>query len=207
MPLLFKQDKPVMGVWKLEESSGELLSLLSHPAWYTSALEQFPLEKRRREWLACRVLLKELLGEELPVAYRTNGAPYIDGFRGTISFSHTTGYVAVLVSDRAVAGIDIESREGLRAFKIRRRFMNEAEIASAETGREAEHALVCWSAKETLFKMLGQERVDFRKHLHISPFRYATQGELEVKETRTSSRHTYRLYFYLTPAFALTWSE
>ncbi len=206
MPLLFKQEDPLMGVWRLEETSGELLALLSHPAWYEPTLQQFALEKRRCEWLACRVLLKELIGEELPVSYHPNGAPYIAGFSGTISFSHTKGYVAALVSDRDMAGIDIEC-QGLRTFKMRHRFMNEAELASSDGATAADYALLHWCAKETLFKMIGQQKVDFREHLHIFPFRYATQGSFEVKETRTSSRYAYQLHFYLTPEFALTWSE
>ncbi|MCC8144170.1 MAG: 4'-phosphopantetheinyl transferase superfamily protein [Tannerellaceae bacterium] len=206
MPLLFKQKNPVMGVWKLEESSEELLTLLSHPAWYEPALQQFLIEKRRCEWLACRVLLKELLEEELPVSYKANGAPYIAGYPGTISFSHTKGYVAILVSNYDVAGIDIECYSH-RAFKIRRRFMNDAELALTTTCTEAAYALLCWSAKETLFKMLGREGIDFRKDLHISSIQYAAPGKVKVKETFTSLQHTYWLHFLLTPGFALTWSE
>ena len=51
MALLYKQLSPLHGVWKMEESSDELLGMLEHKA-----------EKRRQERFASRMLLKELLG-------------------------------------------------------------------------------------------------------------------------------------------------
>lgn len=69
MALLYKQLSPLHGVWKMEESSDELLGMLEHKADYSSFLERVSAEKRRQERFASRVLLKELLGEEARIDY------------------------------------------------------------------------------------------------------------------------------------------
>ena len=73
MPLLMKHTGPLWGIWKIEESSEVLLSLLRNREEYLPQLELIRTEQRRREWLACRVLLQELTGGPVCVAYRPNG--------------------------------------------------------------------------------------------------------------------------------------
>ena len=77
MALLYKQLSPLHGVWKMEESFDELLGMLEHKADYSSFLERVSAEKRRQERFASRVLLKELLGEEVRVDYHSTGAPFL----------------------------------------------------------------------------------------------------------------------------------
>ena len=128
MPLLMKHTDPLWGIWKIEESSEVLLSLLRNREEYLPQLELIRAEQRRREWLACRVLLQEITGGPACIAYRPNGAPYLSGSSLHISISHTKGYAAVLLQDRPAVGIDIEYRSE-RVSKIRIRFMNQEEEA------------------------------------------------------------------------------
>lgn len=67
-----KHTGPLWGIWKIEESSEVLLSLLRNREEYLPQLELIRTEQRRREWLACRVLLQELTGGPVCVAYRPN---------------------------------------------------------------------------------------------------------------------------------------
>ena len=60
MALLIKQTPPHLGIWKIEESSDELFSLLENRETYLSQLDSIHSESRRIEWLASRVLLQEL---------------------------------------------------------------------------------------------------------------------------------------------------
>lgn len=149
MPLLMKHTGPLWGIWKIEESSEVLLSLLRNREEYLPQLELIRTEQRRREWLACRVLLQELTGGPVCVAYRPNGAPYLSGSSLHISISHTKGYAAVLLQNRPAAGIDIEYHSG-RVSRIRSRFMNPEEEAGIDKEHETEHLLLHWCAKETL---------------------------------------------------------
>lgn len=203
MALLYKQSSPLHGVWKMEESSDELLSMLEHKSDYASFLEQVSAEKRRQERFACRVLLKELLGKETRVDYRPTGAPYLACIPLHISISHTKDFVAVILDNRPT-GIDIEYRSD-RILKIRNRFMNPEEEAGIDPLHEVEHLLIHWCAKETLFKIIGCEGVDFRKHLHVESFPYSPSGTFTGRETRTNSCREYKLAYQVTPDYVLTW--
>lgn len=205
MPVLFKYTEPLLGVWKIEESSEELLSMLELQSEYLPFLQQIKTEKRRQEWLASRVLLKELAGEELLIAYHDDGAPYLPDSSLSLSISHTNGYAAVLLQKQESAGIDIEYHSN-RVLKIRSRFMSSKEDASVCPDHEVEHLLVHWCAKEALFKMIRQRDVDFIEHLHVEPFVYAGSGQIKAVETRTGDALSYTLRYEVRPDFVLVYS-
>lgn len=206
MPFFLKHTGPLWGVWKIDESSDELFSLLRNGDEYLPQLESIRTEQRRREWLAVRVLLQELAGAPMRIAYRPNGAPYLPDSPLHISISHTKGYAAVLLQECPPVGIDIEYRSG-RVLKIRSRFMNPDEEDAIDRAHETEHLLLHWCAKETLFKMIGAEEVDFLRHLHVRPFPYAETGCFTAVETRTEMNAAYILHYLVTPGFVLTWGN
>lgn len=206
MPLLFKHTEPLLGVWKIDETSDELLAMLEQQSDYLPFLQQLKTEKRRQEWLASRVLLKEMAGEEWRVAYQADGAPYLPDSSFSLSISHTNGYAAVLLQERGNAGIDVEYRSN-RVLKIRSRFMSAEEDASLCPDHVTEHLLIHWCAKEALFKMIRQQEVDFIGHLHIEPFAYASSGQFRVYETRTPEKNSFVLKYEVHPAFVLVYSD
>lgn len=200
MALFLTHKNPFWGVWKMEESTEKLLSRLNHPP----LPPDIQSERRRQEWLAVRVLLKELLGEEPRIAYRSNGAPYLPDRKLYISISHTKGYVAVILDERFPVGIDVEYLSD-RVHKVRSRFLCPEEEEMIDAGHETEHLLVCWCAKETLFKLIGQNEVDLRRHLRLSPFAYNTSGCF-IAETRKPHKALYTLSYIVNKYFVMTWS-
>lgn len=203
MPLLFNYTEPRWGVWKTDESTEDLLSLLSGKEDYSSLLSVMRTENRKKEWLAVRVLAKELLGEEVRIDYHPNGAPYLPDQNLQISISHTNGYVAVLFSTGRSAGIDIEYMSD-RIVRVRDRFLSEEENNHIDKTYTKEHLLIHWCAKETLFKMMQQEDVDFANHLHISPFPFQKEGRLTASETRTPQAALYEINYRVYNDFVVT---
>lgn len=206
MPLIEKHTNPLRGIWKIEETSGELLERLSRKEAYLPYLATLRTEHRQQEWLAVRVLLKELIGEELLIDYRNNGAPYLPESSLYISISHTRAHAAVLLQESPAVGIDIEYLSD-RVLKIRNRFLSPSENDAIDPAHEVEHLLVHWCAKEALFKMIGRQGVDFISHLHINPFEYQPSGRIEVYETYGSQPVFYRLAYQVHPDFVWVWSE
>lgn len=207
MPLLLKHPSLLLGIWKIEETVPGLLDMLEPKDAYRAFLENSKAESRKKEWLATRVLLKHLLEEELLIAYHPDGSPYLEERPDTaISISHTKGYVAVYCSSTERVGIDIEYRSD-RIRKIKHKYLSEEELSRVDPEHEAEHLMVCWCAKETLFKLIRQEEVDFRSHLHLKPFGYAGCGELEVWETKTPREEGFTLSYQVTPDFVLTFNR
>lgn len=159
-----------MGIWKTEESPEELLTMLPHQEVYREGMRRFTAAHRRLEWLAVRVLLYTLSGEEKEIAYHPSGKPYLADDSASLSISHTKGYVAVVLGlpGREV-GVDIE-QYGERVRKVAHKFMREDEQPSVFRGTDTWSLLLHWSAKETMFKCLNASEVDFRGHMRILPF-------------------------------------
>lgn len=194
----------LLGIWKSDETTEQLLASLEHKAWYEERLTAFS-EKRKHEWLSVRVLLKALCGEEKEIAYYPSGRPYLKDESRYISISHTRGYVAVALHPSREVGMDIE-QYGNRVKKVASRFIRPDEEPTMAKGDEIYALLLHWSAKETLFKLMGAEEVDFIRHLHVLPFTPMEEGEFEACEYRTRQQGHYRIHYVTHPDFVLTWA-
>lgn len=203
MPLVSIHSKPHWGLWKIEESSDQLLSMMENGEVYHAELINMHNEHRRQEWLAVRLLLQHLLGRFTRIAYHDNGAPFLPSESFQISISHTKGYVAVIVSNQQV-GIDIEYRSD-RILKVRSHFMTKEEDAAIDSEHEKDHLLIYWCAKETLYKMVGSAKAGFAD-LHVCPFAFATEGNIFVYETCTPYRQKFPLSFQVTDDYVLTYN-
>ncbi|NCC09112.1 MAG: 4'-phosphopantetheinyl transferase superfamily protein [Bacteroidia bacterium] len=191
------------GVWKVDESIEELLSITSSTAYYERGLTQFSSEKRRLEWLAVRVLLTQLCGEEKEVGYRPSGKPYLVDGSFQISISHTKGYVAVILSEKFQVGIDIEQFRD-RVHRVADRFMRTDEQAQPYQGVSTWSLLLHWSAKETLYKCVEGAQSDLTQ-LRLLPFVLSDQGTFQANEYWSAHEKAYTLAYRLHTDFVLTW--
>ena len=207
MPLYrtYRKGELAVGVWKVEETIGQLRSMFKDFSLYESDLQKFKAEKRQLEWLAVRVLLKELLGEEKVIDYLPSGKPFLKDRSACVSFSHTCGYVAVAVHPTKEVGIDIE-QYGNRVSRLASRFVREDEMQSVRAGNEIYALLLHWSAKETMFKLMNQSDVDFLDHLHILPFIPTELGEMEAVEYRTDLHQPFQISYYTHSDYVLTFA-
>jgi 4'-phosphopantetheinyl transferase EntD len=204
MPVLQKYASPLWGIWKIEESWEELLRLSGRQEEYRPFLHRFQSGSRKAEWLAVRLLLKELTGMETTIAYQAGGSPYLSGSPYHISISHTRGYAAILLSRCKPVGIDIEYRSE-RIQKIKSRFLNGAEQHLLGEYPATASLLLCWSAKETAFKMMERKTADLQNDFHIVASDFPGEsGYVTVKETLTPRSATYQIAYSITPDFVIT---
>ena len=207
MPLYrtYKQKDLTVGVWKVDETIEQLRSMFHQFSIYEEGFECFKAEKRKLEWLAVRVLLKELLGEEKKIVYLPSGKPCLEDGSACISFSHTPGYVAVAIHPSAEVGVDIE-QYGTRVKRLASRFVREDELVSVASGDEVYALLLHWSAKETMFKLMEEEAVDFLDHLRIFPFTLQESGVMEAQEFRSSNEQKFLIHYDTHPDYVLTFA-
>ncbi len=193
------------GVRPILESSEELLSMLERHDLYLPSIQSMSQEHRKQEWLTVRVLLKELLEEEKEICYTPAGKPYLSDHSFQIGITHTRGYVAIILDPHHPVGIDMEYLSP-RIRKIRSRFMNEKEEADLDNEMEDIHLLLHWSAKETLFKTLGVENVEFRQQLHIRPFKPVLNklDSFSAFETRTENNYSFTIHYLAQTDYVLT---
>ena len=189
----------------MDETVEQLRSMFHQFSMYEAGFSRFTSESRQREWLAVRILLKELCGEEKKIGYLPSGKPYLEDGSMRVSFSHTKGYVAVAVHPFAEVGVDIE-QYGTRVQKVASRFIREDERVSIASGDEIYGLLLHWSAKETMFKLMEEEAVDFVSHLHIRPFQLQPSGTFQACEYRSQHGRTFLVHYDTHPDFVLTYS-
>ena len=60
-----------------------------------AAAQEFLRERRRREFLTWRAVVRRELGDDVPIAYDEAGAPVVPGREVHIGVSHCPGRVAV----------------------------------------------------------------------------------------------------------------
>lgn len=206
MPLYkdFVDKNCVWGIWSVTESLDELLALLPDGGdRYMEQLDAFRSDARKIEWLAVRVLLHALTGEQFAIQYYPNGKPYIaNGLY--VSISHTKGYVAVIVSRHHAVGIDIEKVSD-RVHRIAHRFVRDDERLPDHPSQQTHALLLIWSAKEVMFKCMNEEAVDFRQHLHVD-IRGMNDNLLIGTESRSPQKRAYTIYSMLHPDFVMTWT-
>lgn len=154
------------GIWKIEEDESELelLSGCLAPALITN-------NSRRLEYLAVRSLSKNMGVDPIGILYKPSGKPYHKSGEFSISISHTKMYVAFMVSNLEFAAIDIETRSD-RILKIRKKFMSLAEEKNlSESGNYiVTELLLHWCAKESMFKAVEYEGIDFIEEFRILDF-------------------------------------
>jgi len=204
-------------VWHVTEDYEELLSLLPDPdSVRYEAESKFSSDFRRVEWTAVRVLLFTVLDRQLHINYNEHGAPLLPDYEGlNISISHTKGYVAIALSETTPVGVDVEQIEitnnkemnlfadkhhQARVEKVRDRF-----IRPDETANTIIDLLLHWSAKESVYKVLGREGVDFIEDLKISKYEYTPfDGQFQLVDLKEDDN--YNIYYKVFDDFVLTFT-
>jgi 4'-phosphopantetheinyl transferase len=160
-------DHTLYAVWKISESVDELRSVISLRESEETLYHSFVAESRKKQWLAYRILIRELLKpEEFPVEYDSFGKPYLAGSDFHISVTHTDDLAAVIISRHTRVGIDIE-RIRTRIEKVRERFLDAEELTSIGKDKALEQLTLAWCAKEALYKLYGQRNLDFRDNISV----------------------------------------
>ena len=200
-------DEGGVAIWHITESADELYAQLATTRYDAQLIEK-KNEARRAEWLAVRLLVKQLFGSECEVDYRPSGAPYLKGSDMHISISHTRGYAVVAYHRAQPIGVDVEHISS-RVERIASRFTSEEEAAYIDQHDEHErmmYHLINWSAKETLYKLFSTPALaEFKEAFHITPYALEGQGILHAgvhHENCAEVEVRYRIF----PDFVCTWT-
>jgi phosphopantetheinyl transferase len=194
-----REGDSVLAVWRCDESLEELTAAIPFPQSVLSEAERFRAQHRREEWLAVRALFYTVMGRYVPIRYESSGKPCLE--EGYISISHTKGYVAVAYSRSREVAVDIE-QYGERVVRVAPRFMNPAE----DGGGDVWSLLLHWSAKETVYKLVGDSAVDFAHSIIVRPFRVGDAGVMSVSaQCPGGVWRVFPVRFVKDPDFVLTY--
>lgn len=194
MPLSYIRDvRPCirLGIWNMTEHPDSFTDL------YDKASIQFRSEARRLEYVCVRQLLSEMTGIVNPkIMHNDNGRPLLDNGHN-ISISHTRGYCSVIVSDIHDVAIDIEYMSS-RVDKIASKFMRADETADCTLSR-----LLCWSAKETVYKLFSDYRLAYEE-MRVMPFSVNDKGVFKVENIRNG--YIVDVYYEVTSEYVMTYA-
>lgn len=170
MPVLHSIQTPEqiqIEIWHITESVDELLAMLILTPAGKQLFESYKNEKRKKEWLASRLLLQKINNEKpVTVRYTKKGRPFKQKSMPWFSVSHTTDYVAVASSNTSPIGVDIEIPSD-RILKIKNRFLSLNELASLNNTSQITTLMTCWCVKEATIKHLDLPGIDFQNNIQI----------------------------------------
>jgi phosphopantetheinyl transferase (holo-ACP synthase) len=170
MPITLREniDAGVIAIWKVAESLDDLILLAGLSEQDSIVYAAISAPHRKKEWLAARILLNELIGAKSRIAYHSDGRPFIENSSCNISVSHTSIYVSIFLCRNAMPGIDIElvTRQ---VGRVAKRFLSTEELTTCYDGHEYSNwkLLVHWCAKEAIFKMVPLNDIEFATDIHI----------------------------------------
>lgn len=173
MPVVIKKNYKdyTIAIWKIEEEESYFYQKIEFSEYDTKELGEISHPAKRLEWLASRYLIKFIM-DKPSIIYlnkKANGKPIIENFPCYISITHTSGYAAVIYSEKAEVSIDAE-KIASRVEKIERKFLSEIELSSIHKEDKIEYLIIYWSIKETIFKLLEIPRLNFAQEIYIQPF-------------------------------------
>lgn len=160
MPLFLNEEifpDVKLGIWAISESSDDFWALSPYVESSRSEFNAlYKSEQRKCEVLAVRLLIKEIIGDNVQLLHQDNGKPYLSSGMN-ISISHTRGFAVIIVSHSKQVSVDIEYFSN-RIERIRSKFMRDDENASSQV-----KLLMHWCAKETMYKLFPEDNLTFNK--------------------------------------------
>jgi len=197
-------DEAKIKVLKISTNWLEMLKLFEHPEFIGTTLEEKKSEKRKNEFLAVRLALKELMGYEVEVIYNNEGKPFIANDTHQISISHSGEWVAVIAHPKNKVGIDIEC-PNKKIEKVYSRFLSLTEQQTLFGDGDVRKLYLAWSAKEALYKIIGREAVDFQNQLQILPFDI-TSNSGKMNAIHLPTAINYQLKYHICNDYCLVYS-
>ena len=164
-----------LGIWAISESSDDFWALSPYVESSRSEFNAlYKSEQRKCEVLAVRLLIKEIIGDNVQLLHQDNGKPYLSSGMN-ISISHTRGFAVIIVSHSKQVSVDIEYFSN-RIERIRSKFMRDDENASSQV-----KLLMHWCAKETMYKLFPEDNLTFNKMQLLSVDGNVSTGIITAK--------------------------
>lgn len=195
-----------LGIWDIAEPE----------AWFREQLLLYPAElrqlseikgRRRQEWLAARQLIHQMSGRTTRGAFVKDeyGKPHLDHSEWHISISHSHGLAAAFASP-FLCGIDIQFIVP-KITRLAHKFLRTEEAACVVDEHQLDQLHFFWGAKEALYKAYGRKKLDFKEHIHITPFDYlGNEGRTKGKVVKDDVEINFDVYYQRSAdGYMLVW--
>jgi len=196
-----------LGFWEINETTEQLMALLCPKDEELGIYLQFKNELRKKEWLAVRLLLKQMTGSSASITYDPAGKPLLMDLAGHISISHSSNCVVIYYCLQHQPGIDIELINR-NVERVARKFLSPTELSDCTfNGLLSNRDLMLrWCAKEAVFKMVPYANVDFASQIFCvaRPLK-AANGGLTATFLKDETMQEIWLHYRLVGEMLLVW--
>jgi 4'-phosphopantetheinyl transferase EntD len=175
MGLFYQQDineNTRLAVWHIEEPAEFFLD-------YVPVQREISHPQKRLQHLAGRYLLRYLF-PHFPykdILIADTRKPYVPGDPFHFSISHRGEYAAAIVSRDSRVGIDIEGFTP-KVERILHKFLSPREQSFLDVRHPLRQGIVCWAAKEAVYKWYGVGEMDWIRDMPLEPFVLGASGSL-----------------------------
>jgi|GEM_PF-596655 len=185
----------VVALWSLTETENELKKMLEKAGIQDSndELKVIKVARKRKQWMAARLLLKHLIPTFKEITYDQFGAPYIVDHEMNVSLSHSSGHIATILHKTHEVGIDVQV-EDRKLKRIATKFLNADEMKRYKKKKESLNYLhLLWSAKEAVFKV-HRHHMAFKK-IRTADFKLTEKGSMSIEADRFDGQHEHEVHF------------
>jgi len=178
MPIIqtfYPSKSSIISVWEIKETITQLETNSQLSETDQHKYDRFTVEKRKKEWLITRLLLKQFMGSSTQILYDKNRNPSLVDSTTNISISHSSNFVAIYLDQKKHIGIDVETPHE-RILKIATKFLSNKEQNEIPAENPIPKLTVCWCIKEAMYKYYSQKKVDFKTELQIDSFKLMSTG-------------------------------
>lgn len=184
----------VIGIWNLNDSLEDLINQCQLSDSEQQRFTSLIAERRKKEFLASRILLEKLLGKNQEIIYNDSGKPFLNGTSKNISISHSADFATVFISEKNI-GIDVEQTTR-NIDKVASRFLHPNEQKFIEGLENQQGATILfWSAKEAIFKCSESQGIQFNTQILIPPFQLNSEGEFTGSLQLSKKKDTFKLHY------------
>jgi 4'-phosphopantetheinyl transferase len=194
--------------WALWEIKEDEKSLLQQIEPYETVSETLTNTQKRLEWMAGRAATKDVMTamdlQFQGIVKDEYGKPFPVGYDFQLSLSHSFPYVAVLLTKKVKAGIDLEQPKE-KLLRIAPRIHHSAELL--DLGTDIVKHCIYWCAKESLVKFYGKKDLIFAENIFIEPFDRNAEGDIFGKIIINQVASVIPLHYIVYPKFVLVFTS
>jgi len=167
----------IIHLWKITETIEELLEIFQNEM--PEYISEHRSKLHQKQLLARSILQKSLSLDDI-LFKNEQGKPFLNNGE-YISISHADNYVGLAISKHPI-GIDIEKTSD-KLTRIISKFLNKNEknLPNQLDGKQLLHI---WTAKESIYKLMGIRGLRFREDIEITELDRKTGQALVKNDTK-----------------------
>jgi len=193
------------GLWEIKEDEKSLVQQIEP---YETVSETLTNTQKRLEWMAGRAATKDVMTamdlQFQGIVKNEYGKPFPVGYDFQLSLSHSFPYVAVLLTKKVKAGIDLEQPKE-KLLRIAPRIHHSTELL--DLGTDIVKHCIYWCAKESLVKFYGKKDLIFAENIFIEPFERSAEGDIFGKIIINQVASVIPLHYIVYPKFVLVFTS